>query len=101
MDLLRPAGTRGLRQPGRGTLDRTHWRFVTRKTARRVVAENGYERLEEKSTVRPLELALGLAPNGRLHRLFSGVLGALTNLFPCLLGYQFVFLARPVQTHAF
>ena len=79
----------------RGILDRTHLRFFTRKTASRFLEENGLEVMEVKSTVMPLELALGLEPANPLMRALNTVLAVFTALFPKLLGYQFVFLARP------
>ena len=76
-------------------MDRTHLRFFTRKTARRLLEENGCEIIDEKTTVMPLELVLGMDPSNPLMRAVNAVLGALTAMFPTLLGYQFVFLARP------
>jgi 2-polyprenyl-3-methyl-5-hydroxy-6-metoxy-1,4-benzoquinol methylase len=79
----------------RGIMDATHLRFYTRKTARRLLEENGYEILETRPTVMPLELVLGLQPENPLMRAITSVLAAFTALFPKLLGYQFVFLVRP------
>ena len=50
----------------RGILDRTHLHFYTRKTARALLEENGWEIVEAKTTVMPLELVLGLAPENPL-----------------------------------
>jgi 2-polyprenyl-3-methyl-5-hydroxy-6-metoxy-1,4-benzoquinol methylase len=79
----------------RGLLDRTHLRFFTRKTARRFLEENGIEILEVRATVAPLELVFGLSPSNPLMRALNAFHAVLTALFPGLLGYQFVFLARP------
>jgi 2-polyprenyl-3-methyl-5-hydroxy-6-metoxy-1,4-benzoquinol methylase len=79
----------------RGILDRTHVRFFTRSTAKRFLEENGCEILETKATVMPVELVLGLSPENPLMRVITTVLGWATAVFPRLLGYQFVFLARP------
>ena len=78
----------------RGIMDRTHVRFFTRKTARRLLEENGYEILEEKLTVMPVELILGLSPTNFLMRAINGFLAALTAWLPGLFGYQIMFLAR-------
>ncbi len=78
----------------RGIMDRTHLRFFTRRTARRLLEESGYEILEAKTTVMPLELVLGLPPTSRLMRLISTVLRVFTTLMPGLLAYQAVFFAR-------
>lgn len=85
----------------RGILDRTHLRFFTRKAARQLLEENGCEILKEKVTVMPVELVLGLAPQNILMRIINGLLATLTAVFPGLLGYQFVFLARrrTARTH--
>lgn len=77
----------------RGILDRTHLRFFTRKTARKLVAAAGL-RLE---SIEPTPVPLGLvrpcfrktAPG----RLAQAALYRLTRLFPTLLGYQFFCLA--------
>ena len=79
----------------RGILDRTHLNFYTRKTARAFLEENGWEIVEAKTTIMPLELVLGLDPANPLMRTITAVLAVATALFPGLLGYQFVYLARP------
>lgn len=79
----------------RGILDRTHLRFYTRKTARRMLEDAGYEILEMRATVTPAELVLGLAPGNPLIRAINVIQAALAWLLPGLAGYQFVFLARP------
>ena len=79
----------------RGILDRTHLHFYTRKMARALLEENGWEIVAAKVTVMPLELVLGLDPAKPPMRAITALLAAATALFPKLLGYQFVFLARP------
>jgi hypothetical protein len=79
----------------RGLLDRTHIRFFTRRTARALLEDNGWEILESKTTVMPFELVLGWDPANPLMRFVTTVTALLTRLFPGLLGYQFMFLARP------
>jgi hypothetical protein len=79
----------------RGILDRTHLNFYTRKTARAFLEENGWEIAEAKTTIMPLELVLGLDPSHPAMRSITAVLAVATALFPGLLGYQFVYLARP------
>ncbi|MGA7239751.1 MAG: bifunctional glycosyltransferase/class I SAM-dependent methyltransferase [Bryobacteraceae bacterium] len=78
----------------RGILDKTHLRFFTRKTARRMLEANGYEVVDEKVTVMPIELVLGLAPTNPLMRFAVGVLAFFTAIMPSLLGYQIVLVAR-------
>jgi len=78
----------------RGILDRTHLRFFTRKTARRFLRENGYEIVQERSTVMPVELVLGLAPTSLPMRIVNRMLAGMTRLLPGLLGYQIVLVAR-------
>jgi len=79
----------------RGILDKTHVRFFTRKTARKLIIENGYEIVREKSTVMPVELALGLSARNPLMRLANLMLYLLTLLLPGLFGYQSIYAARP------
>jgi len=79
----------------RGILDRTHVRFFTRKTARRMVEQNGFSILEERLTVMPLELAFGWSPDSLLGKTVTRLVAGLTALMPGLFGYQVMFVARP------
>jgi len=58
---------------------------------------NGYEILEEKCTVMPLELVLGVSPDNRVFKLLNRCLALFTRLVPGLLGYQIMFVARSVR----
>ena len=69
--------------------------FYTRKTSRALLTDNGWEIVAAKTTVMPLELVLGLDPANPLMRAITTLLAAATRLMPGLLGYQFVYLARP------
>lgn len=80
----------------RGILDRTHLRFFTRKSIRRLLQDCGYEILEEKATNIPAELILGLNPKSRLMRLIATALHGLTVLLPGLMGYQVMLFARKI-----
>jgi 2-polyprenyl-3-methyl-5-hydroxy-6-metoxy-1,4-benzoquinol methylase len=79
----------------RGILDETHLRFYTRRSARRLVEEAGYEVLEQHITVMPIELALRRSPRHLLMRAANRTLALLTALMPSLFGYQSLFVARP------
>jgi 2-polyprenyl-3-methyl-5-hydroxy-6-metoxy-1,4-benzoquinol methylase len=81
----------------RGIMDRTHLHFYTRSTARRMLEECGYEILETRPTVIPLEIVAGFSPANLVLRVLGGLLGLATALMPTLFGYQFVFLARRKQ----
>ena len=86
----------------RGLLDKTHVRFFTRKTARRLIESNGYTIVEEAQTVIPLELVLGWRPENLIMRALNRVLAAATWMFPGLFGYQVMFVARaaaPAPAH--
>jgi 2-polyprenyl-3-methyl-5-hydroxy-6-metoxy-1,4-benzoquinol methylase/GT2 family glycosyltransferase len=78
----------------RGILDKTHLRFFTRKTARNLVSENGYEIRAEKFTVTPLELIFGMAADRWLMKTMNRCLAVVTNLLPGLFAYQIMFVAR-------
>jgi glycosyltransferase involved in cell wall biosynthesis len=78
----------------RGILDRTHLRFYTHKTARQMLEQAGYEIVGKENTVVPIELVLGLAPEGILMRALNALLAGLTALMPRLFGYQIIFVAR-------
>src|SRR5262249_42998008 len=81
----------------RGILDKTHLRFFTRRTARRMLEENGFEIISEKTTVMPVELVLGLAYDNPFMRILNGWLALLTKLFPNLFGYQHIFVIVPKE----
>ena len=79
----------------RGILDRTHLRFFTRRTGRELLQRNGFRVERETATAMPLELAvpaLGRPPHGPAVRAAARLLAS---AWPGLLGYQFVYEARP------
>jgi 2-polyprenyl-3-methyl-5-hydroxy-6-metoxy-1,4-benzoquinol methylase len=78
----------------RGILDRTHLRFFTRRTARRFLTDRGWEIVREMTTVMPLERVVSLSPDNLLLRGLNAVLAGITRLWPGLLGYQIMFVAR-------
>jgi hypothetical protein len=78
----------------RGILDKTHLRFFTRRSARRMIENAGYEIVAEKVTVMPIELALGLPGDNPMMRLVNAGLAIWTRFFPKLLGYQLLFAVR-------
>jgi len=82
----------------RGILDRTHVRFFTSRTARAMIEGAGYEIVSEKFTVMPLELVLGLRPDGWPMRIIGSTLAVFTRIFPRLLGYQLLYSVRSKAT---
>jgi len=78
----------------RGILDKTHVHFYTRKTARRMLQENGYSIVESKQTVIPFELVLSLSPRSVLLKILNPLVAVLTRMMPGLFGYQLMFVAR-------
>jgi len=78
----------------RGILDRTHLRFFTRKSARRLLQQAGFEITDSVTTNVPLERILGLSPSGKLMRFLDRLLALATAVLPGLLGYQVMFKAR-------
>jgi 2-polyprenyl-3-methyl-5-hydroxy-6-metoxy-1,4-benzoquinol methylase len=78
----------------RGLLDKTHLRFFTRKTARRLLELNGYSIVQGEQTVIPLELVFGWSPDSVVMRALNRILAFATWLFPGLFGYQVMFVAR-------
>ncbi len=81
----------------RGILDRTHLRFFTRRSTRRLLKDAGYQILAQKTTLMPIEVALGVRPENPVMRGVSRALAFFTRLMPGLLGYQFVLVARPAR----
>jgi hypothetical protein len=78
----------------RGILDKTHVRFFTRKTIRRMLRENGYQLLEERETVMPVELFFGLPAANPVMRFANEILGVLTRVMPGLFGYQIMLVLK-------
>ncbi len=85
----------------RGILDKTHVRFYTRKTARHMLEQNGYEIVKEQATIMPLELVLGLSPENIIMKTITYLLAFLTTIWPTMMGYQYIFVARSkkMSTH--
>lgn len=79
----------------RGIMDKTHLRFFTQKTARRMLEECGYEIQHSLMSIVPIELILGVSAHNFWMRAVSNMLYFLTKLFPALLGYQCIFVASP------
>jgi 2-polyprenyl-3-methyl-5-hydroxy-6-metoxy-1,4-benzoquinol methylase len=78
----------------RGILDRTHLCFFTRKTARCLVRENGFEIRAEKFTVTPLELIFGMQADHWLMKAMNRCMAVITRVLPGLFAYQIMFVVR-------
>jgi hypothetical protein len=78
----------------RGILDKTHLRFFTRKTARRMLETCGFAVERQSVTVIPVELVLGLSPQNPVVRLVTAVLYGVTRLLPGLFAYQLVYWVK-------
>lgn len=78
----------------RGILDWGHMRFFTRKSIRRLLRQSGYQVIQQRCTIIPLERLVALRPEGRLLRGMTHVLGLLTRVLPGLLGYQVVLVGQ-------
>ena len=81
----------------RGIIDKNHLRFYTRAAARKLLEENGFEIIEQKDSVVPMELVMGLPAETRIARACNRVLAWMTRLMPGLFGYQSVFVARSAE----
>lgn len=78
----------------RGILDRTHVRFFTYASGKRLIESAGLAVLESYATVMPVGLALGVsAENGAMRRL-NAILVNATKLFPRILGYQSLYVCQ-------
>jgi 2-polyprenyl-3-methyl-5-hydroxy-6-metoxy-1,4-benzoquinol methylase len=78
----------------KGILDRTHLRFYTRRSARRLLEDAGFRVERVSATAMPYELALpvlGRAPLAGGVRTFAS---GSAKLWPTMFGYQFVIEAR-------
>jgi SAM-dependent methyltransferase len=77
----------------RGILDRTHCYFFTARSLRDMVRSSGFVVARRAVSTIPLPLACPWLPNPFLAA-FSLLLSGLTRLFPTLLGYQLLLMAR-------
>lgn len=78
----------------RGILDRTHLRFYTRRTARKLLTDHGYTISKVAMSVMPVEVALNMRAENPLMRAQNFCLGLATKLMPGLLGYQVLMIAK-------
>jgi glycosyltransferase involved in cell wall biosynthesis len=79
----------------RGIMDRSHLRFFTRRTARRLIESCGFDVSKRRMTIVPVEVLLG-GPK-IVVQLLRGLLIVLTALAPGLLGYQTFLTAQRKQ----
>ena len=78
----------------RGILDRTHLRFFTDRSMRRLLAAAGLLMIRRTATAVPLYQVVPAAWHGRVLAAVHAVSAALSRTFPRLLGYQFVVVAE-------
>ncbi len=78
----------------RGILDRTHLRFFTRRTITELVESTGLQVKRVLPTSIPLELVHPFFTQAAMGRGIHRLLVALTNIFPTILGYQFMLEAQ-------
>lgn len=78
----------------RGIMDKTHLRWFTRRTARKLLEVHGCQIVEERMTNMPVDLALGISPTSFLAKAIHRVLRVFTVLMPGLMGYQILLVAR-------
>ena len=78
----------------RGILDRTHLRFFTDHSLRRLLGAAGLVIVRRTATAVPLYQVVPRAWHGWLLDAVHAVSAALSRLFPRLLGYQFVVVAE-------
>ena len=78
----------------RGILDRTHLRFYTRRTARRLVEDGGFRVHRVAATAMPYELALPALGRAPFAAPVRGFASATARLWPTLFGYQIVIEAE-------
>jgi len=78
----------------RGLMDRTHLRYFTRASSRRLIKRCGLEIERETVTVIPLELVTGISPRNWAMRTLNALLFGVSRIWPTLFGYQLVFTVR-------
>jgi predicted TPR repeat methyltransferase len=78
----------------RGPFDRTHLRFYTRSTARRLLEQGGFAVRSAQPTAMPYELALPVLGRPPLVGLVRALARLSSLAWPTLFGYQFIFEAE-------
>ena len=78
----------------RGILDRTHLRFFTDRSLRRLLGAAGLVIVRRTATAVPLYQVVPAAWHGRFLAGVHAISGAMSRTFPRLLGYQFVVIAE-------
>ena len=78
----------------RGILDRTHLRFFTDRSVRRLLGAAGLVIVRRTATAVPLYQVLPASWHGRVLAAVHAVSAAFSRTFPRLLGYQFVVMAE-------
>jgi predicted TPR repeat methyltransferase len=78
----------------KGILDRTHLRFYTRASARRLLEEAGFRVLRVAATAMPYELAVPALGRGPLAGPVRAFASGTAKLWPTMFGYQFVLEAQ-------
>ena len=74
----------------KGILDRTHLRFYTRSSARRLIEDAGFPVRRIAPTAMPYELALPILGRGPLSGPVRAFASGSARLWPTMFGYQFV-----------
>lgn len=80
----------------RGILDRTHLRFYTRRTFKKLLRETGFETVEVAATPTPIASILGADGRAGILRAIGALQSAVANLWKNLFAYQLIFVARPL-----
>jgi SAM-dependent methyltransferase len=81
----------------RGILDRTHLRFFTRRSARRLVEDAGFRIVRIRPTPIPAELAVALLRRPPLRGVSRALFRVAARAWPTLFGYQFLIEAEPAS----
>lgn len=82
----------------RGILDRTHLRFFTRRSARRLVEGAGFRIVRILPTPIPAELAFAPLRRPPLRGVSRGLFRLAARVWPTLFGYQFLIEAEPAES---
>jgi 2-polyprenyl-3-methyl-5-hydroxy-6-metoxy-1,4-benzoquinol methylase len=77
----------------RGILDKTHVRFYTRKSGKRLIEGCGYRVVQTRTSIMPITMLLGLDERGAPAKLLSRSLNVVTRLLPGFMGYQLIYEA--------
>ena len=81
----------------RGILDKTHLRFFTRKSMKKLLLDCGFKTLSIVASPVPLSALVGKMADSRIFKIFSSIQFWVANFWKNLFAYQLIFMAEQME----